>query len=28
VNKIVVFGHFCPRTATLYFWHWFCSLQL
>jgi len=28
VNKILVFWRFCPRTATLYFWRWFCSLQL
>jgi len=31
VSKILVFDNFerfCPRTATLYFWSLFCSLQL
>jgi len=28
VNKILVFGRFCPRTATLHFWRWFCSFQV
>jgi len=28
VNKMLVFRRVCPRTATLYFWRWFCILQL
>ena len=26
--RFYYFGRFCPRTATLNFWRWFCSLQL
>ena len=26
--RLWYFRGFCRRTATLYFWHWFCSFQL